>query len=303
MRRLPTIYLAAALLCPAPAMAEVVGRSDQAFELRFTAEVTATPDDAWTAMIAPSGWWSSNHTYSGDAANLSLDASAGGCFCERLPASAEHPSEGPRGSVEHMRVIYVEQPRALRLAGALGPLQSEAVQGVLTVTFKPLEGGGTRILWEYNVGGSMRFKTEQIAPLMDKILGEQFGALVTKLGPKNPAAVVPAPVGGLNAAPLNYSLPPGPDKPAPAPSAVPAATPEPPVTEPAPAPSTEPAAAAAPQAAEPAPQPAAPDDAKPSVEAPKIDPVAPKPGPDTSDKATPPAAELPKPSSDPYGGL
>lgn len=166
------------------AQAEILGRTEQSFTVRFTGEVAADAEAAWSTMISPATWWQGEHTYSGDPGNLSLDANAGGCFCERLPAAAERPSAGPRGSVEHMRVIYAEHPRALRLAGALGPLQSEAVQGVLTVTFRPLEGGGTRILWSYNVAGSM--KTEQTAPLMDRVLGAQFYALVRKLGPRAP---------------------------------------------------------------------------------------------------------------------
>jgi hypothetical protein len=37
--------------------------------------------------------------------------------------------------------------------------------------------GGTRIDVEYAVGGLLRLKGEQIAPAVDKVLGEQFGRL------------------------------------------------------------------------------------------------------------------------------
>ena len=47
------------------------------------------------------------------AANLSLDAAPGGCFCERLPNG---------GGVEHMRVTYVEPGKRIVLTGSLGPL-------------------------------------------------------------------------------------------------------------------------------------------------------------------------------------
>ena len=94
-----------------------------------------------------------------------------------------------------MRVINAEQPRVLRMSGALGPLQSEAVQGTLTIVLKPVDGG-TRIMWEYVVGGYMRLKTEQIAPLVDVVLGEQVSRLAARLGPKAAPAQPRPPVEG-----------------------------------------------------------------------------------------------------------
>jgi hypothetical protein len=72
------------------------------------------------------------------------------------------------------------------MTGALGPLQSEAVQATLTITLKPIDGG-TRLTWEYVVGGFMRYKQEQIAPAVDKVIGEQLNRLAEKLGPKAPS--------------------------------------------------------------------------------------------------------------------
>ena len=176
--------LAALLLIPAastPAKAEVVARSEQGFVVRHEAIVPADALASWKALIEPAKWWSSAHTFSGDAANLSLDIAAGGCFCENLPAPKTQPRASPRGSVEHLRVLYAERARLLRLTGALGPLQSEAVQGKLTVTLTPGEAG-TTIKFEYVVGGYMRFKTEQIAPAVDMVLGQQLASLAAKLG-------------------------------------------------------------------------------------------------------------------------
>jgi len=45
-------------------------------------EVNADPQAAWKMLIAPAKWWSSDHTWSKDAANLYLDAQATGCFCD-----------------------------------------------------------------------------------------------------------------------------------------------------------------------------------------------------------------------------
>jgi hypothetical protein len=80
-----------------------------------------------------------------------------------------------------MHVVYADPGKVLRMSGALGPLQSEAMNGTLTVTLKPVEGG-TRILFEYVVGGYMRFKTEDIAPAVDGVMAEQLNRLAALLG-------------------------------------------------------------------------------------------------------------------------
>jgi hypothetical protein len=80
-----------------------------------------------------------------------------------------------------MRVVYAQPGKMLRMTGALGPLQSEAVQGTLTVKLERVSGG-TRIEWNYAVGGYMRYKTEAIAPAVDGVLGQQFGTLAAGLG-------------------------------------------------------------------------------------------------------------------------
>lgn len=169
-------------LAAAPLRAEVVSSAETGFVIRQAADVTASPDEAWSQLLGPAGWWSGKHTYSGDAANLSIDPRAGGCFCEVLP-SAVSPRAAPRGSVEHMRVVYAENRRVLRMTGGLGPLQSEAVQGTLTIALKPIDGG-TRIMWEYVVGGFMRQKFDAMAPMVDGVLGEQLSRLAAKLGAK-----------------------------------------------------------------------------------------------------------------------
>ena len=181
--------LIAALGSSVPARAEVVASSEVGFVSRNAAEVSATPAQAWQALIAPNQWWSGEHTYSGEAKNLYLDAQAGGCFCEKLPAPNEAPAGQRPGSVQHMTVIYAAPGAALRMSGGLGPLQSEAATGTLTITLKPSEGG-TRILWEYAVGGYMRYKVAELAPVVDRVLGEQLSRLAAKLGP---AAAGPAP--------------------------------------------------------------------------------------------------------------
>jgi hypothetical protein len=184
-----------ALFLAMPAQAEIVARGDDSFVVRHVAEVTVSPDVVWKALIEPSGWWDGQNSFSGDAANFSLEPRAGGCFCEALPGEGEKGFLHPRGSVEHMRVVLIEENKALRMVGALGPLQSEPVQAVLTITLKPIDGG-TRISGEYVVGGYMRFKVDQIAPAVDKVIVTQLDRLADKLGRKAPSDS-PAPKPGM----------------------------------------------------------------------------------------------------------
>ena len=164
-----------------PAHAEIGARDDNGFVIRQTVDVGASPAEAWRTLVKPATWWSSEHTFSGEAANLTLDPVPGGCFCEKLPASKQGGAGALAGGVQHMRVVYVEPGRALRMTGALGPLQSEAVLGSMTITLKAGDRG-TRILFEYVVGGYMRYRMDQIAPAVDRMLGQQIAGLADKLG-------------------------------------------------------------------------------------------------------------------------
>lgn len=186
MLRSSLIFVAGLALACDPASAEVVASSDAGFVTRATAEVPADAAATWQALIAPQNWWNKAHTFSGDSANLYLDAQGGGCFCEKLPLKDGAP--GTRaGSAAHMRVVYADPGKALRMVGSLGPLQSEALTGTLTITLKPDGVGkpgdaGTRIVMEYVVGGYMRYKTDEIAPAVDKVLAEQLAGLAASLG-------------------------------------------------------------------------------------------------------------------------
>lgn len=246
-------------LAAQPARADVIAKADNGFVVRAAARVTATPAEAWKTLVAPASWWSAQHTFSGDAANLTLDPVPGGCFCEKLPLPKDAVKGERAGGVQHLRVVYANPGKALRLTGALGPLQSEALQGTLTITIKPMDGG-SRVLFEYVVGGFMRYPVDEIAPAVDAMLSAQLVALATKLGPvasapveQTPRAGPPpetgaaepaatAPAARADVPPARWSLPPGP-----ATRAVPPATTETPV-EGKPAPSPKPVAAAKPMA-------------------------------------------------------
>lgn len=158
------------------AHAKIVDQSDAGFTVAHTAQVAATPADAWKMLRMPESWWSKDHSWSGDAANFWLDSQAGGCFCEKLPDTG-----GGVGSVQHARVLFSKPGQMLRLSGAFGPLQSEALTGTLTIQIKETPTGSA-LRFDYVVGGYMRFKVADIAPAVDKVIGEQLLGLANALG-------------------------------------------------------------------------------------------------------------------------
>jgi len=158
------------------ANAKVVDQSEAGFTVAHTAQVAATPADAWKMLRMPESWWSKDHSWSGDAANFWLDSQAGGCFCEKLPDTGEGV-----GSVQHARVLFSKPGQMLRLSGAFGPLQGEALTGTLTIQIKETPTGSA-LRFDYVVGGYMRFKVADIAPAVDKVIGEQLLGLANALG-------------------------------------------------------------------------------------------------------------------------
>lgn len=199
---------AMALALAAPAAAEVVEKSADHFVTRDSVIVKAAPKAAWLALIEPAGWWDDTHTWSGSAANLVLTPQGGGCFCERLPEKDSAADTGLAGSAQHMTVVMAEPMKVLRMRGALGPLQSEPVDGVLTVTLQPAAGGGTKLVWEYVVGGHLRYPVDKISAAVDEVMSQQLAHLAEKLGPV--AAAAPAKPAGVPAKPAAAAANPGP---------------------------------------------------------------------------------------------
>lgn len=183
-----SILLAGTAVATLPARAEVIETSDTHFVSRHAVDVAAEPKDVWLALIAPGDWWNDSHTWSADASNMVLTPQAGGCFCETIPAEDEGDTFGLEGSVQHMVVIQAVPRKVLRMRGGLGPLQSEPVDGVMTITLQPIEGAedgeaaGTRIVWEYIVGGTMRYEVPQISKAVDAVIAQQALGLADALG-------------------------------------------------------------------------------------------------------------------------
>lgn len=140
----------------------------EGFGVRYELVIKAPPEKVYAAAVREIGsWWDPAHTYSGDSKNLSIEARAGGCFCEKLPGG---------GGVQHMTVVYLAPGRAVRMTGGLGPLQSAGVAGSMAWTFTAAEGG-TKLEISYNVGGSMPGGFEKVAPVVDGVLAGQFARL------------------------------------------------------------------------------------------------------------------------------
>lgn len=175
----------AALALAAAASAEVTETSEGGFSLLLSFETSATPEEAWAALIAPSAWWSSDHSYSGDAANFSLDVAPGGCFCEVWDG----------GAVKHGEVVQFRTPSAasgglLRLEGGLGPLQNLAVGQIQDWTIDPIDGGalqsGSKVTYRTRVSGRTRDGFDQLAPVVDGVMAEQVGRLERYLANGSP---------------------------------------------------------------------------------------------------------------------
>lgn len=167
MRPLNAALSLALLLLSAAAQAEVKQSAADSFLVAFSEPVAATPTKAYAAVTAIPAWWSSEHTWSGSASNLSLKAEAGGCFCERWKG----------GSAEHGRVIMALPDKLLRLDAALGPLQEFALKGILSFWIRINDDGSTRLDVEYRVNGASASGLDTFAPNVDEVLGLQVARL------------------------------------------------------------------------------------------------------------------------------
>ena len=154
-------------VAPATARGEVLSAGPHGFEISHAIQVVIPQPATFDAFTRISQWWSKDHTYSDDSANLSLSLSPGGCFCERLPSG---------GGVEHMRVAYIQPGERLVLTGALGPLLYEGATGVMDVKIERI-AGGSRLTMNYRAAGFANGTADKFAPLVDRVLGEQMARL------------------------------------------------------------------------------------------------------------------------------
>jgi uncharacterized protein YndB with AHSA1/START domain len=163
------LAIMAALAMATATRAEVLDSQAWGFTVRQTRTVAAAPGKVWAALARPAGWWSSDHTFSHDAANLTLDPVAGGAWLERLPSG---------GGVRHLTVVFVDPPTTLRLEGALGPMQALGAAGHLTFSLKAGDAG-TEVTETYDIGGHAPGPggLGALSAVVDRVLGEQADRL------------------------------------------------------------------------------------------------------------------------------
>ena len=125
------------------ACAEVLEAHDNGFVSAHEIAIEATPSRVFDALVDEvHRWWDPAHSYSGDAANFSLDADCG--LCEGLDADS--------GLVRHMRVDVWRPGKSLVLGGGLGPLQRLGVAGSMSFDLEATPTG-TRVVYRYTVNG------------------------------------------------------------------------------------------------------------------------------------------------------
>lgn len=171
-----TLLVVLLLSLPAPDVpAEVRHAAPDGFLLHHTFQVKESPESVYKAIGRVDRWWS--HSWSNDSSNLTLELRAGGCFCETWP----------EGSAEHARVVRAIPNETVVLHGALGPLQEMAVAGVLVFQLKPA-GGETVLIVTYRVSGDAAHGLDKLAPVVDKVIGEQASRLAryAETGPHFP---------------------------------------------------------------------------------------------------------------------
>jgi hypothetical protein len=159
--------LALAGLVNSPVAAEIVSRSEDAFTLKFQGPTRLGPAGVADAFSEVELWWDPAHSYTGDAANLSLDLAPGGCWCEAMP-------DGTR--FDHGRVVsdvYGE----VRLHAPFGPLRSMATRADLIVTWSLADGVVTPT-WTFIVEGP---GVGALAEPVDGVMGDGFARWIAHM--------------------------------------------------------------------------------------------------------------------------
>lgn len=153
---------------PAWGLAEVADSSSQGFTVKTSLNIQSSPEEVYRRVVRNVGdWWNPVHTFSGDAHNLTIEEKPMGCFCETLPN---------QGGVRHMQVVRFAPGKVLVLSGALGPLQSLAVTGTMTIQTAAADNG-TKLDVVYAVAGYFPAGMNTWAAPVDSVIAEQFARL------------------------------------------------------------------------------------------------------------------------------
>ena len=161
-------YLLASVLVllSSNASAEVKHVSEHGFIIENTIETQKSADIMWHALINDvDSWWPKDHSWW--YGTFSIEPEAGGCFCE---------TNGQQ-SAEHMRIVFVNPGKTLRMAGGLGPLQGMGMNGALDWSITT-DGDKTQVNLVYRVHGMNPEGFAELAPIVDRVQAMQLGALL-----------------------------------------------------------------------------------------------------------------------------
>ena len=162
------LIVAIAVLMTAPVSSAVLDSAANGFTIKHSAVVSAGRAEVYGAAVDKvSQWWDGDHSISGNAENLFIDAVPNGCFCEKL---------GPGAGLIHLIVTFVNPGTMLRFTGGLGPLGLMGVTGNMTLEFEEHDDG-TLVTLNYAVGGYLDGGLDAIAPAVDTVLVEQVTRL------------------------------------------------------------------------------------------------------------------------------
>jgi len=174
-----TIFVIFALAFAPLAAGEVTDSAANGFTSVNEVVIEAGRAKAWVDAMDIGKWWSSDHTISGDASRMSIDAVPQGCFCETL---------GEKAGVVHLTITSVMPTVLLRMTGGLGPLGLRGVDGNLVWEFEDADQG-TRVRFTYAVGGYMDGGLDQVAGAVDYVIGEALDRLKSYVETGNPEPV------------------------------------------------------------------------------------------------------------------
>lgn len=168
MSRTVLIVCSAVLLFADAVFAEVLDAAPTGFTVQHEMLIGEDRAVTWHAAVHEVGrWWSDDHTVSGSAARLTIDARPLGCFCENL---------GGNDGIVHLTVTSISTNVMLRMSGALGPLGLMGVDGNMTWEFFD-DVAGTRVRFTYAVGGHSPEGLDAIAAPVDRVIGEALALL------------------------------------------------------------------------------------------------------------------------------
>lgn len=170
------ILPALALVASTSALSEVTDSAPNGFTTVHEVTIDAPRAEVWTAALEIGRWWSDNHTISGDARRMTIDAQPQGCFCELL---------GRDAGVVHLTVTSVNPTVWLKLTGGLGPLGLMGVSGNMSWEFEDADRG-TTVRFIYAVGGYRPGGLDEIAGGVDYVIGEALSRLKARVETGDP---------------------------------------------------------------------------------------------------------------------